>query len=113
MASDQAEMPEFTRHCLSILSNEPVGFWTLLPGESDEQPNVKLRVENLDNPDSSYACLSYTWGNPKVTKPIKVHGEELQVTTTYYDCLIHLRRPDRMTTIWIDAIWMRSHGRWV
>ena len=53
---------------------------------------------------TGYAALSYTWGDPAVTKGILVNGKPLQVTTNLESALRHLRLPGDAFVLWVDAV---------
>ncbi|KAH8588487.1 heterokaryon incompatibility protein-domain-containing protein [Bisporella sp. PMI_857] len=53
---------------------------------------------------TGYAALSYTWGDPTVTKGILVNGKPLQVTANLESALRHLRRADNAFVLWVDAV---------
>lgn len=77
----------------------------LFPGTESEQLCGELDVQDLENTKRQpYICVSYVWGDISVTGPIKINNEELQVTTNLLSCLYHLRNPEDVTILWIDAI---------
>ncbi|KAK0627192.1 heterokaryon incompatibility protein-domain-containing protein [Immersiella caudata] len=51
-----------------------------------------------------YIAISYTWGDPRVTRLIKVDAVELAVTTSLYGALDALRSPREDVTLWADAL---------
>ena len=51
-----------------------------------------------------YEALSYTWGDPKVTKPVTCSGKKIDITANLHSALHHLRYPDRQRILWVDAI---------
>lgn len=90
----------------------------LLPGKFDEEIQCLLKHMDLDEP-LEYIALSYVWGNPKVTKPIRLGYDSttiiergqtskipslFQVTTNLEAALRHIRRLDHERILWIDAI---------
>lgn len=40
-----------------------------------------------------YEALSYTWGDPKITKPVTCSGRKIDVTTNLHSALHHLPLP--------------------
>jgi hypothetical protein len=63
-------------------------------------------LQDLSQRTHLYEALSYTWGNPRVTRPIYI-GElehESPVTTNLYAALLHLRNSSLERIIWVDAI---------
>ncbi|KAK3942808.1 heterokaryon incompatibility, partial [Diplogelasinospora grovesii] len=51
-----------------------------------------------------YEALSYTWGDPRVTEPVLLNGQEYHATTNLRCALEYLRLPDRKRTLWVDAL---------
>ena len=51
-----------------------------------------------------YEALSYTWGDPKITKPVICSGKKIDVTANLHSALHHLRYPDRQRILWVDAL---------
>ena len=51
-----------------------------------------------------FEALSYVWGDPLVTRPIKLNGQPYQVTENLEAALRRLRHDDRVRIMWIDAI---------
>ncbi|KAK1754088.1 heterokaryon incompatibility protein [Echria macrotheca] len=51
-----------------------------------------------------YIAISYTWGDPRVTRLIRVGAVELAVTTSLYGALDALRSPQEPVTLWADAL---------
>jgi hypothetical protein len=52
----------------------------------------------------SYDALSYAWGEPDLTELLLVDDQEFKVSKNLHTILLHLRYPDRIRTLWIDAI---------
>lgn len=59
---------------------------------------------SLADASPAYEALSYVWGNPTVTLPILLDGQDFQVTANLASALRHLRYHDRNRTLWIDAM---------
>jgi len=53
---------------------------------------------------SQYEALSYTWGDPSITKCIVLEGAPFKVTENLKSALRHLRHSDIARTLWVDAI---------
>jgi hypothetical protein len=51
-----------------------------------------------------FEALSYVWGDPLITRPIKLNGQPFQVTENLEAALRRLRHTDRVRIMWIDAI---------
>lgn len=51
-----------------------------------------------------YKAISYTWGDPNLTRPIFVNSKQLEVRENCWYVLWQMRYHDVMEPIWIDAI---------
>ena len=51
-----------------------------------------------------YTALSYTWGDPNVTKKILLDQEPFEVTVNLHAALQHLQHETEELTLWVDAI---------
>lgn len=51
-----------------------------------------------------YDCLSYVWGDVKVTEPIIVNDQVLHITRNLVRCLRHLRHQNKGLVLWVDAV---------
>jgi hypothetical protein len=51
-----------------------------------------------------YEALSYVWGDPLITCPIKLNCQPYQVTENLEVALRRLRHVDRVRILWIDAV---------
>ncbi|MCJ1310416.1 hypothetical protein MMC25_004080 [Agyrium rufum] len=51
-----------------------------------------------------YECLSYTWGDTRITRLISVNGLPLGITYNLHEALIHLRRETDDRVLWVDAL---------
>ncbi|CZR65662.1 uncharacterized protein PAC_15562 [Phialocephala subalpina] len=59
-------------------------------------------VSLLESP--SYVALSYTWGNSTTSQIIHINGEPVPVGENLAAALSHIRKPDRLITLWVDAV---------
>ncbi|KAJ8114391.1 hypothetical protein ONZ43_g4912 [Nemania bipapillata] len=75
----------------------------LYPGVFDDDINCSVRHVTLAN-TLEFTALSYTWGDPKIRKPISVGGQTLEVTINLFDALRHLRSLQKTRTLWVDAV---------
>ncbi|KEZ38923.1 hypothetical protein SAPIO_CDS10258 [Scedosporium apiospermum] len=76
----------------------------LRPALTFQHPlRCSLRVVSLDEPPT-YEALSYVWGSPQGTRPIRCNGREILVTPNCEDALRNLRIAHRPRALWIDAI---------
>ncbi|KAK6227422.1 heterokaryon incompatibility protein [Colletotrichum tabaci] len=85
----------------------PQGRWFRLlhihPGLADDPLVCDLVTVDLDS-SLPYKALSYVWGDPNVLAEITCSGSQRPVTVNLFDGLQHLRSPDRVETVWADAI---------
>ncbi|KAI1193673.1 heterokaryon incompatibility protein-domain-containing protein [Nemania serpens] len=86
-----------------ISSKNEIRLLTLEPGQRDDDiqctlSNVKLSWR------TRFEALSYTWGDPKITTPIKLAGHEVEVTLNLHSALRDLRYTDRSRSLWVDAV---------
>jgi hypothetical protein len=51
-----------------------------------------------------YEALSYTWGDPKILRPIRINDTVFNVTENLYQALLTLRTQDYQRWLWIDAV---------
>jgi len=75
----------------------------LYPGKTGEPIRCSLIQESLTQV-RSYEALSYTWGDPRDTKPILLNERPFSATKNLEAALRHLRYEDDNRFIWIDAI---------
>ncbi|WAO94944.1 HET domain-containing protein [Fusarium falciforme] len=62
------------------------------------------RISLTSDPPAKYEALSYTWGDPKVTREIIVNGYLVNVTFNLYSALYRLRQAEEMRVLWVDAL---------
>jgi hypothetical protein len=51
-----------------------------------------------------YDAISYVWGNPDATTNIICDGRPTPITINLHWALLHVRKPDRPSIVWADAI---------
>ncbi len=73
------------------------------PGQSTDKISCGLINVSLTW-RARYEALSYTWGDPKVTKPVMCSRKSIDVTANLHSALHHLRFPDRQRILWVDAL---------
>ncbi|WAO96031.1 Hypothetical protein NCS54_01368800 [Fusarium falciforme] len=77
---------------------------SLLPGLFNDPIRCGLTVEPIEQ-DLQYDALSYMWGDPSVTQPITVdNNESFPATASLHEALRHLRLPDQVRHLWVDAV---------
>jgi hypothetical protein len=88
------------------LSARPIRLLRLFPAASfDEKIKCELFNTTLDAKNRvGFEALSYTWGDPKITSPITLHGKTHHITKNLEVALRHLRYPERERTLWVDAL---------
>ncbi|GAW23816.1 hypothetical protein ANO14919_133930 [Xylariales sp. No.14919] len=75
----------------------------LLPGNSSSGIQCQLSEAPLQTPPE-FEALSYVWGDVTDTLPITVQGQPHNVTRNLYSALHSLRYPNRIRTLWVDAL---------
>ncbi|KAJ4985173.1 hypothetical protein SVAN01_09309 [Stagonosporopsis vannaccii] len=73
----------------------------VLPTKENDLIQVQLWQESKAVP---YRCLSYTWGAPTPTLPIKVNGCTMHVGKNLHEFLVIAAQRFANETLWIDAI---------
>jgi hypothetical protein len=80
----------------------------LLPNEDEAAPlHCELCNYSLQRPSlrtHMYEALSYVWGDPNKTLPIRVGKNQFQVTLNLHAALLRLRDHSFERIIWVDAI---------
>lgn len=76
---------------------------TILPGEAEDDIQCRLEVVSFAKA-LKYSALSYRWGDPTISVPIYLQGEQFHVTTNLAAALRHFRRLEAQQKMWIDAI---------
>jgi hypothetical protein len=77
----------------------------LKPGDESSSIQVSILHTKLDH-HALYEALSYTWGDPKETTPLRCNedGDAISITRNCEAALRGLRKRDEERTLWIDAI---------
>jgi hypothetical protein len=75
-----------------------------LEPRQESDPIHVILIHLLLDGNVSYDALSYAWGDPKVTLPIRIKGLLFQVTVNLESALRHLRLESHTRVVWIDAI---------
>ena len=76
---------------------------SLLPGQSSGQVRCTLYVVDLSNAPP-FDALSYTWGDPNITKSIQVNDSAFQATTNLEAFLRQRQTEHEQRPLWIDAV---------
>ena len=82
---------------------QEIRLMTLARGTPEDEILATLSTTSLDKLPE-YEALSYVWGDPIKTKPIKLDGQYLEVTENLEAALRRLRALDHDRVLWIDAI---------
>ncbi|KAI0426556.1 heterokaryon incompatibility protein-domain-containing protein [Xylaria sp. FL1042] len=86
-----------------ITGKTEIRLLTLEPGQPDEE--IKCSLVNVKlSWRTRYEALSYTWGDPTVTMPIKLSGHDVEVTSNLHSALKDLRYTDKPRCLWVDAV---------
>lgn len=76
---------------------------SLRPGAFKDPIQCRLMHVLLDE-SPEYEALSYVWGNPQVTRLVRIEREAFQVTANLESALRYIRLADRPRKLWVDAI---------
>ena len=68
-----------------------------------KQPQCFLETVSLDD-NPQFEALSYAWGDPNLTRPIRLENREWYATTNLEAGLRYLRDPSKEMVIWVDAL---------
>lgn len=52
----------------------------------------------------AFGALSYVWGDPAVTREVKVEGMSVAVTKNLHDALVRVRSAELAILLWVDAL---------
>lgn len=63
----------------------------------------------LDDENTRYEAVSYTWGSDEKADKISIGGKTLPITLNLSLILRDLRSPETERTLWIDAICINQH----
>jgi hypothetical protein len=75
----------------------------LRPGSWHDEISCDLKVVSLDeNPE--FEALSYVWGDPEDTSPVRLDSCALEVTKNLKAALRRLRKKECDRVIWIDQL---------
>ncbi|KAF4500396.1 heterokaryon incompatibility het-6 [Fusarium agapanthi] len=84
----------------------------LLPSSNRTDPLVGRLVDGDITFQPDYEALSYVWGDMKPVRYINLGGQDISITPNLHLALIHLRSPDTVRTLWVDALCINQsvHG---
>lgn len=95
---------------LSVHSPGQLRLITIEPGELDDPIVLKMTCASLNDPDTQFEGLSYTWGDTADPMTIYCNGIAFEATRNLYSSLRRLRAIKR-STLWIDAICINQKDR--
>ena len=84
------------RHEIRLLHIKP-------SSKLEEEPYCSLKTVSLDD-NPRFEALSYTWGDPNLTRPIRLENREWHATINLEAGLRYLRSPSKDMVIWVDAL---------
>ncbi|KAF4956779.1 hypothetical protein FGADI_3561 [Fusarium gaditjirri] len=84
----------------------------LLPSKNWRDPLVGRLVDSDITFQPDYEALSYVWGDITPARYIDLGGLDISITPNLHSALIHLRSPDTVRTLWVDALCINQsvHG---
>lgn len=75
----------------------------LQPGESGDPIVCNIHATKLED-STPFEAISYVWGTPERTEPIKCDGKTLYITVNLRNSLLAVRRLDMARALWADSI---------
>lgn len=66
--------------------------------------SLKLFKCSLDQWRGQYFALSYVWGDPYDTRPVRVNNQDVKVTRNLADALHQLQEDGVVQFLWVDAL---------
>ncbi|ORY08964.1 heterokaryon incompatibility protein-domain-containing protein [Clohesyomyces aquaticus] len=109
--SDGFKLQQQEQTIASIYSPLPSGSHTirlldLLPGKWGDDINVRLQECTIAEARDRYISISYTWGEPGTVKQMLItcNRSRVPISENLYTLLRRLRRPERQTLVWADAL---------
>lgn len=85
-------------------NSDQIRILTLKKGSWSDEISCSLRAVSLEQEKGRYHALSYRWGDENDREQILVDGKLLNVTTSLYIALKHLRLDSTDRDLWIDQI---------
>ncbi|KAF4452316.1 hypothetical protein F53441_4834 [Fusarium austroafricanum] len=84
----------------------------LLPSENRTDPLVGRLIDSDITFQPDYEALSYVWGDIIPVRYINLGDQDISITPNLHSALIHLRSPDTIRTLWVDALCINQfvHG---
>ncbi|KAF4431028.1 heterokaryon incompatibility het-6 [Fusarium acutatum] len=76
----------------------------LLPSSNRTDPLVGHLVDSDITFQPDYEALSYVWGDIKPVRYITLGEQDISITPNLHSALIHLRYPNTIRTLWVDAL---------
>ncbi|KAE9378476.1 HET-domain-containing protein, partial [Stipitochalara longipes BDJ] len=91
-------------HSYTPLQN-PNSIRLLHLGSGCRSSPLKAHLINCDLDNKySYESLSYVWGKQDLSEVLLIVGREFKISKNLHTILLHLRQPDKVRILWIDAI---------
>jgi hypothetical protein len=69
-----------------------------------------LNLANVNSDTTSYAALSYVWGDLAITQPIICDGATISVTQSLRNALSTIWKAQPSTWLWADALSINQHN---
>ncbi|KAF5672652.1 heterokaryon incompatibility het-6 [Fusarium circinatum] len=84
----------------------------LLPSSNRTDPLVGHLVDSDITFQPDYEAVSYVWGDMTQVRYINLGDQDISITPNLHSALIHLRSPDTVRTLWVDALCINQsvHG---
>jgi ankyrin repeat protein len=84
----------------------------LLPASNRTDPLVGRLIDSDITFQPDYEALSYVWGDITPVRYITLGDQDVSITPNLHSALIHLRSPETVRTLWVDALCINQsvHG---
>jgi ankyrin repeat protein len=76
----------------------------LQPSNSRTDPLVGHLIDSDITFQPDFEALSYVWGHINPAKYININNQDISITPNLHLALTHLRLPDKVRTLWVDAL---------
>ena len=88
---------------LALTQYHVIRLFNLKPGKPSDPLELELFIVELEH-HPRYEALSYVWGSAGENASVKCNGATMAVTPNLQHALRRIRYPDRIRTLWADAI---------
>lgn len=108
LANPDVTQDELFQHPPLATPKTEIRLLELQPGTGDQEIRCKLRVCDRTNLPE-YSAISYTWGDTRGTRYVRIDGKILAVGENCWIALQQVRMANHPRWVWIDAISINQH----